>query len=74
MSKRYFDRKEKGFYELRVGKLSDNEYITKFLEFFQYVTYLKEKKEKFHKFINGIPQFFKDHIEHDIPKTLDDVI
>lgn len=56
LSKRYFDSKEKGFYELRPRQMLDDELFTKFLESLRYVPYLKDEKEKVQRFINGLPQ------------------
>jgi len=41
-SKRYYDNKEKVFYEHKLGKLSADEYVSKFLELSRYVPYLNE--------------------------------
>ena len=35
----YYDRKDKELYELKMGKLSDDEYVTKFLVLLRYVPY-----------------------------------
>jgi len=40
-------------------KMTDDEYVTKFLEFIRHVPYLKDEKEKIQKFINGMPLLFK---------------
>lgn len=41
MSERYFDSKVKVFYELKLGKMSDEEYTIKFLELLRHVPYIK---------------------------------
>ena len=46
LSERYFDDKEKEFYELNMGSMTDDEYTNKFLELLRYVPYLKEEKAK----------------------------
>ena len=46
LSKKYFDGKTKGFYELKLGQLIIDEYINKFLELIRYVPYIKDEKVK----------------------------
>lgn len=52
---RYYDGKAKELYELMMGSMTDDKYMTKFLEFLRYVPYLKDEKTKFHRFMSGIP-------------------
>jgi len=70
----YYENKEKEFYELRMGKMSDEEYIAKFLELLRYVPYLKDEKENVQRFISGLPLAFKDLLEILEPQTLDDAM
>ena len=44
LSKRCYDDGEKGFYELKMGSMTDEEYISRFMELLRYVPYLKEEK------------------------------
>lgn len=46
LSQRYFDDREKQFYELNMGSMTDEEYTRKFLELLRYVPYHKEEKAK----------------------------
>ena len=46
MSERYYDEKMKEFYELKLGKLTIDEYINTFLELMRYVPYIKDEKVK----------------------------
>jgi hypothetical protein len=46
LSERYYDDKTKDFYDLKLGKLTIDEYINKFLELQRYVPYIKELKMK----------------------------
>lgn len=55
LSKRYYDSKDNDFYKLKMGSMTDEEYMTKFLEFLRYVHYLKDEKTKFQRFISGLP-------------------
>jgi len=69
---RCYDNKENDFYEMISGHLSDEEYITRFLELLRYVPYLKDYKAKFQLFISRFPMSFKDRIKFYEPQTLDD--
>ena len=49
------------------------ELINKFLELLRFVPYIKEEKMKVQRFLSYLPQDYKDRIEFDNPKTLDEV-
>jgi hypothetical protein len=68
------DGKTKEFYELRLGQLTIDEFVNKFLEILRYVPYIKVEKEKMQWFISGLPQTYRDRIEFDEPKTLEQAI
>ena len=74
ISERYYDDKEKEFYELKMGSMTNEEYTRKFLELLRYVPYLKEEKTKTHRFISGLLVAFKDRIEFDEPTSLEEAI
>jgi hypothetical protein len=44
LSAKYFDGKTNEFYELKLGQLTIEEYINKFLELIRYVPYIKDEK------------------------------
>ena len=50
----------------------DDEYTSKFLELLRYVPYLKEEKAKIQRFISGFPIAFKDRIEFDKPRSMEE--
>ena len=68
---RYYDQNTKEFYELKLGQLTMDEYVNKFLELIRYVPYIKDEKTKKQWFISVLPQSFQDVIEVDEPKTLE---
>ena len=74
MSEKYFDGKNREFYELKLGQLTIDEFINKFLELMRYVPYIKDEKVKMKWFISGMPRSFRDKIEFDEPNTLEDII
>lgn len=71
---RYCDGKAKDFYELNMGSMIYEEYMTKFLGQLRYVPYLKDEKTKVQRLISGLPLAFKDHIEYDEPRSLEKFI
>lgn len=73
LSYRYYDNKEKDLYELIMGSMRDEEYMTNFLGILRYVPYLTYDKAKVEQFLNGFPSTFKDPIEYDDPQILEEV-
>ena len=71
---RYFNDKEKEFYELNMGSMMDDEYTSRFLELLRYVPYLTEEKAKIERFISGLLVAFKDRIEFDETRSLEEDI
>ena len=74
LSDRYYDDKIKEFHELRLGQLTMEEYANKFLELLRYVRYIRDDKVKIRRFLSGLPQPYKDRIEFDEPRTLEEAI
>jgi hypothetical protein len=74
LSEKYFDEKTKEFYELKLGQLTIEEYVSRFLELLRYVPYIKAEKAKVQRFISGLPKDYQNKIEFDEPKTLEDTI
>ena len=74
LSDRYYDDKIKEFHDLRLGQQTIEEYANKFLELLRYVRYIKYDKLKIHCFLSGFPQSYKDKIEFDEPRTLEEDI
>src|ERR1700678_650821 len=50
------------------------EYVNKFLDLLRYVPYIKAEKAKAQHFISGLPKEYRNRIEFDEPKTLEDTI
>ena len=74
MSKRYYDEKTKEFNDLRMGMLTMEEFVTKFMNLQCYVPYLRDGKDKVYGFISCLPPAYKEKIEFDMPNTLDEAI
>jgi hypothetical protein len=47
--------------------------INKFLDLLRFVTYIKEDKVKIQRFLSFLPQSYKEKIEFDNPKSLNEV-
>jgi hypothetical protein len=73
LSESYYERKTKEFYELRLGQMTMDDLINKFLELLRFVPYIREDKVKIQWFLSFLPQSYKDRIEFDNPKTLSEV-
>jgi len=54
--------------------MTDEEYMTKFMDLLRYVPYLKNEKAKVHRFFCRFPLAFKYLIECDEPGSLEEVI
>ena len=72
--KRYYHEREKYFYELKIGSMTNEEYTSRFLELLRYVPYLKDEKAKIQRFMSELPISFKDRIEFDEPRSLEEAI
>ena len=71
MSERFFDRKVKEFHELRMGSMTMDVFINKFLGMLHYVPYIQEEKVKIEQFLGCLPSSFQDKIQFDTRKTSD---
>ena len=72
--RQYYDWKARELYKLKLDQLSNDEYVTNFLELLRYVSYFKDEKAKIHRFFSGFPMALRDEIELLGPKTLKDSI
>ena len=50
------------------------EYANKLLELLRYVRYIKDEKVKIQCFLRGIPQSYRDRIEFDEYRTVEEAI
>jgi hypothetical protein len=67
-------KKEREFNDLKLGQISFDEFVNKFVSPQWPVPYLKEKKSKIQHFISCLPQSYKDKIKFETPKTMDEAI
>ena len=59
---------------MRLGQLTMEEYANKFLELLRYARYIQDDKVKIQRFLSGLPHAYKDRIEFDEPRTLEEAI
>jgi hypothetical protein len=62
VSKKYYDKKMKEFFELNFGSMTMDEYERKFLEFLRYVDFIRDEKVTIQRFLSEISSFCKDKI------------
>jgi hypothetical protein len=74
LTKRYYDRKMKEFFELKLGSMTIDEYERRFLELLKYVPFIKDEAVKIQRYLSGLPPPIGDKIQYDDPKTMEETI
>jgi predicted aspartyl protease len=74
LTKRYYDKKMKEFFELKLGSMAIDEYERRFLEMLKYVSFIKDETVKIQRCLSGFPPFISKKIQYDDPNTLEDTI
>jgi hypothetical protein len=74
LTKRYYDRKMKEFFELKLGSMTIDEYERRFLELLKYVSFIKEEVVKTQIYLSGLPPSISDKIQYDGPQTIEETI
>jgi hypothetical protein len=74
LTKRFYDKKMKEFFELKLGSMSIDEYERRFLELLKYVYFIKDDTFKIQRYLSGLPPSISNKIKHDDPKTLEETI
>jgi hypothetical protein len=74
LTKRYYDKKMKELFELKLGSMTIDEYERRFLELLKYVSFIKEEPVKIQRYLSGLPSFINDKIQYVDPKTLEEAI
>jgi hypothetical protein len=73
LTKRYYDRKMKEVFELKLGNMTINEYEQSFLELLKYVPFIRDEV-KIQRYLSGLPPSMSDKIQYDDPKTMEETI
>jgi len=74
LSEQYYEGKAKEFYELKLGNMTMKELCSKFLSLLHYVPYIVEEKPNVQRFLSRLPAVYKDIIEYDNPRTLEEAM
>jgi hypothetical protein len=74
LTKRYYDRNMKDFFELKLGSMMIDEYERIFLELLKYVPFIKDEQVKIHRYLSGFPSTIIDNIQYDDPEMLEETI
>jgi hypothetical protein len=74
LTKRYYDRNMKDFFELMLGNMTIDEYKRRFLELLSYVPFIKDETVKIQRYLSGLPPSIGDNIQYDDPKTMEETI
>jgi hypothetical protein len=62
LTKRYYDKKMKEFFELNLGSMTIDEYERRFLELLKYVSFMKDETVKIQRYFSGLPSFISNKI------------
>jgi hypothetical protein len=71
LTKRYYDKKMKEFFELNLGSMTIDEYERRFLELLKFVSFIKDETVNIQRYLSGLPSIISDKIQYDDPKTLE---
>ena len=59
LTEHFYDKKSREFHDLSLGKMTMDEYITKFTSLLRYVPYLKDEKAKVQQFLSSLLNHMK---------------
>jgi hypothetical protein len=62
LTKRYYEKKMKEFFELKLGSMTIDEYKRRFLELLKYVSFIKYETVKIQRYLSGFPSFISEKI------------
>jgi hypothetical protein len=74
LTKRYYDKKMKDFFELKLGSMTIDKYERRFLEFLKFISFIKDETMNIQRYLSGLPYFISDKIQYDDAKTLEETI
>jgi hypothetical protein len=74
LTKRYYDKKMKEFFEVKIASMTIDKYERIFLEFLKYVSFIKDEQVIIQRYLSELPSFISDMIQYDDPKTLEETI
>ena len=62
MTKIYYEKKIKWFFEINLGSMTIDEYEISFLELLKYVSFIKDETVKNQRYLSGLPSFIGEKI------------
>jgi hypothetical protein len=62
LTKRYYDKKMKEFFELKLANISIDEYERRFIELLKYVSFIKDGTVKIKRYFSGLASLISDKI------------
>jgi len=62
LTKWYYDRKMKEFFELKLRSMMIDEYERRFFELMKYLAFINNEKVKIQRYLSGFPLFINDKI------------
>jgi hypothetical protein len=62
LTKRYYNKKMKVFFELNLGSMTIDEYERRFLELLKNVSFIKDEIVKIQRYFSGLPSFISEKI------------
>jgi hypothetical protein len=62
------------FFELKLGNMTMDEYNINLLEIIRYVSFIRVEKVTIQRFLSGLTSFYKDKIQFDETKNLEEAI
>jgi hypothetical protein len=62
LTKRYYDKKMKELFELKLGSMTIDEYERRVLELLKYVSFIKDETVKIQRYLSGLPSFINEKI------------
>jgi N-glycosylase/DNA lyase len=62
LTKRYYDKKMKDFFELKLASMTIDDYERRFLELLKYVSFIKDETVNIQIYLSGFPSFISETI------------
>jgi hypothetical protein len=60
LTKRYYEKKMKELFELKLGSMIIDKYERRFLELMKYVSFIKDETVKIQRYLSGLPSFISE--------------
>jgi hypothetical protein len=64
----------KELFELKLGRMTIDEYERRFIELLKYLSFIKDETVKIQRYLSGLPAFISDKMKYDNPNTLEETV